>query len=51
MYRLKLRILSVLSDKIAKQKMWFLLCFGGFAAAPGVGPAGGVAAGSGIFIF
>jgi hypothetical protein len=36
MYRLKLRIRSVLSDKIAKQKTWCLFCSGGFAAAPGL---------------
>jgi hypothetical protein len=40
MYHLKLRIRFVLSDKIAKQKTWFLLCSGGFAAAPGVSPGG-----------
>jgi hypothetical protein len=40
MYRLKLRIRSVSSDKIAKQKTWFLLRSGGFAAAPGVSPGG-----------
>jgi hypothetical protein len=32
MYRLKLRIRFVLSDKIAKQKTWFLLCSGGWYA-------------------
>jgi hypothetical protein len=42
MYRLKLRIRSVLSDKIAKQKTWF--CSGGLAAAPGLSPGGQYAA-------
>jgi hypothetical protein len=40
MYRLRLRIRSVLSDRIAKQKTWFLLCSGGFAAALGLSPGG-----------
>jgi hypothetical protein len=44
MYRLKLRSRSVLSDKIAKQKTWFLLCSGGFAAAPGLSSGGWYAA-------
>jgi hypothetical protein len=43
-YRLKLRIRSVLSDKIAKQETWVLLCSGGFAAAPGLSPGGRYAA-------
>jgi hypothetical protein len=40
MYHLKLRIRFDLSDKIAKQNTWFLLCSGGFAAAPGFTPGG-----------
>jgi hypothetical protein len=40
MYRLILRIRSGLSDRIAKQKTQFLLCSGGFSAAPGVSPGG-----------
>jgi hypothetical protein len=40
MYRLKLRVRFVLSDKIAKQKTRFLLCSGGFAAVPGFTPGG-----------
>jgi hypothetical protein len=35
MYRLKLHMRLVLSGKIAKQNAGFLLCSGGFAAAPG----------------
>jgi hypothetical protein len=35
MYRLKLRIRFVLSDKIAKQKTWFLLCSAACGGAPG----------------
>jgi hypothetical protein len=44
MYRLKLCIRFVSSDKIAKQKTWFLLCSCGFAAAPGLSPGGWYAA-------
>jgi hypothetical protein len=36
MYRLKLRIRFVLSDKIAKQKTWFLLCSAACGGAPGL---------------